>query len=416
VRRALGAWAAGLSVFHDSVISALRSLCEYRLRAALTAFGIIIGVTSVMVVTNVGNGLQRGYQDYVAEAATEIVVAKAVPTGRNSARELRDADADALDDRARAPSISDVTPVITGPRIVYKDQRVYRGLVAGSLPNYLFLAHRELTAGAFFTVADQDNGARKVVLGSKIVDMLFAGDGASAVGTTVRIGRVRFTVIGTLRANGQDDRALMMPLSAARTYLIGGAGIINKVVVRATSAERVADAVNEINAIMSERHNVRSPELRDFSVVALEELVERANGFYRSLALDCWVIAGLALLVGGVGLANIMLVSVTERTREIGIRRAVGARRAAIMRQFLVEAAVLSGLGGLVGVALGAAATLLAGQIVDSLFTAHPGMYDIRVSAWSILLSGVSSVTVGILSGLCPAVRAGHITPHEALR
>jgi putative ABC transport system permease protein len=396
--------------------TALASVRAHRLRSTLTVLGVAIGVAAVVLLVAMGDGLRNGYRDFVSAQATEIILTPSTPLGNAFARRLKDADAVALADRSLAPDIAGATPVINGSRIVSHGGTAYRGELAGSLPEYRYLAHRVLVGGTFFTEQQARANSRVVVLGSKAVNALFGGDAAAAVGTTVRIERTPFTVIGALQSDGQDDSGLIMPLSTARAYLTGGADVIDKIVVRATGAEQVDAALDQTNAVMSERHGIRDPERRDFSATALETLIEQTSDFYVSLNLDCAMIAALALLVGAVGVANIMLASVTERTREIGIRRAVGARRSTILRQFLTEAAVLGGIGGVIGVAAGVGLTSVAETLVGRIYQTHPDMWTVRPSVSAAAIAFGVSVLVGLVAGTYPALHAARLPPIEALR
>lgn len=394
---------------------ALNNLRVHRLRSALTVIGVTIGAGAVVLLVGIGIGLQESITTYFSSQANMIYVEKTAPIGANAAKDLKDSDVRALVAPGRAPNIADATPVITGPNFVRYGSKVYTGNLRASETRFLYLAHREVIAGDFYTDRDVQNAAPVVVLGSKAVTALFDGDPDASIGKKVVIGRTPFTVIGALRSNGEDDDSLAMPISAARAYLVGRTDVINRIIVRAVSVDQVESAGAEITEILSDRHDIRTPEAVDFSQLAFLPFIERARDRFTQVALNCAVVAGLALLIGAVGVANIMLVSVTERTREIGIRRAVGARRHNILVQFLVEAAVLTGIGGLAGVVLGAILTLMSGPAIDSILF-REGLWSGTISVTAMVIAFFVSLIVGVLAGIYPANHASRQDPIEALR
>ena len=229
----------------------------------------------------------------------------------------------------------------------------HRSSVTGAEADYLTTSNRDLLIGSMFDEAQARSKAKVVVLGPNPVAALFAGDAGAALGKQVRIGRTSFRVVGVITGNGQQDDVAIMPLGAARSYLLGGGDTVNSIIVRAPSADAVPAALAEVNAILSDRHGIRNPSERDFNAQALQSLLDQFNQVLGFLTLFTTAVAGISLVVGGVGVANIMLVTVTERTREIGIRKAIGARRRAILQQFLLESTILSGLGGIIGILVG---------------------------------------------------------------
>lgn len=399
----------------DIVRVALRNLRAHRLRSGLTVVSVAIGVAAVVLSVGLGHGLRDSYRDYFATEATEIVLAKADPIALHVTKDLRDADVRALTDSRHAPSVAGATPVVTGSGLARNGSKVISARLAGSRPEYLSLARRALAAGVFYD-EDQVRGAEQVVvLGSRVVDALFDGDAASSIGANVRIGRASFTVIGALRRNGFDDRDLLMPLTATRAYLVGRGDKVNKIVLRAGSMEQVPMALGEINRIMSERHDIRTPESADFRAESLLPMIDAASRTITQVAVNAAAVGALALLIGAVGVANIMLVSVGERTREIGIRRAVGARRRSVMAQFIVESVVLTGLGGAAGAVLGVILAVSSGPVLDQL-VGRSGLLAAPVSPLAIAVAFGVSVLVGVAAGAYPAHRAAWQDPIEALR
>lgn len=390
---------------------ALRGLRANRLRSVLTTLGIVIGVAAVIVLVALGNGIQAGFSDQFASLTTQISVS---PTqGDRTARDITDADVDALADPNQAPDVVGVVPIVTGAGLVQQPGGLrYRIAITGTTAGYAEAANVELLVGTFFDDSQERAKAKVVVLGPGPVTELFGGDAGAALGSDVRIGRSSFTVIGVTK-QGQQNDLVYMPIDAARSYVLGGEDKVDRVLVEAASASAVPAAMDEVNAILSARHNIDEPSERDFEATAQQELLDEASQFLNFLTLFTTAIAGISLVVGGIGVANIMLVSVTERTREIGIRKAIGATRRAVLQQFLLESTVLAGLGGLIGVIVGVTLSIVAGQLLPQ---AVPDFPPPVVSVGSILLSLSISLAIGLVAGGYPANRAARLRPIEALR
>jgi putative ABC transport system permease protein len=401
--------------FREAFVVAMSSLRVNRLRSALTTFGIVIGVSAVIVLVGLGDGIKAGFNEQFGALGNQINVSKingSVPGG-GRAKDLKDSDLTALRNPASAPHIASVTPVVTGTELITVNQRQFRAAIQGSTADYLTVTARDLVVGSTFTEQQARANARVVVLGPNAVVTLFDGNATKAVGSTVRIGRSNFVVLGVLKGNGQADDAAVMPLGTARAYLVGGNDTVNQMVVKATSPDTVPAALDEIHRVMDDRHNIRDPASRDYNATALQTLLEQANQFLTYLTLFTVAVAAISLIVGGIGIANIMLVSVTERTKEIGIRKAIGARRSAIMKQFLLESTMLAGIGGLIGVAVGVAITVAA-MIVLPQVAPKFGTPDVSIPA--VLLAFLVSLLIGLVAGGYPAYRAATLRPIEALR
>jgi putative ABC transport system permease protein len=252
-----------------------------------------------------------------------------------------------------------------------------------------------------------------VILGPTAVQTLYAGNANAAIGTIVRVGRSNFKVIGVLTPNGQADDVALMPLGAARSYLVGGIDRVNTIVVKAQTPDQVGAAQQQVEKILDQRHMIRDPANRDYNVTALQSLLNQANQFLGFLTLFTVAVAGISLLVGAIGIANIMLVSVTERTQEIGVRKAIGASRSAIMKQFLIESTVLSGIGGAMGIAIGVTVTVAASIIIPRI---EPKFGAPEVSIAAVLIAFGVSLVIGVIAGVYPANRAAKLRPIEALR
>jgi putative ABC transport system permease protein len=395
---------------------ALRGLRANRLRSALTTLGIVIGVAAVIILVALGNGIQAGFNDVFGSLATQITVTPtqgSAPSG-GQARDLTDADLEALQDSARAPDVESVTPVVSGTgllQVVGGGQ--YRTSITGTTADYLDVNDRDLEVGRNFDESEVRTKAKVVILGPNPVAELFGGNAAAALGREIRIGRTIFRVIGVATVSGQQDDVAIMPLGAARSYLLGGGDRLNTMIARASSVPSVPAAVDQITEILSDRHDIREPAERDFDVQALQNLLDQSSQFLTFLTLFTGAVAGISLVVGSIGVANIMLVTVTERTREIGIRKAIGARRRAILQQFLLESMFLSGLGGLVGILIGVGVSLAGAAVLPQLIPDFPPP---SVSIGSVVLSFSISLLIGLVAGGYPANRAARLRPIEALR
>ncbi|GAA4547115.1 ABC transporter permease [Pseudonocardia xishanensis] len=396
----------------ESARIALRGLRSNTLRSALTMLGIIIGVAAVIILVAFGNGLQRFVSEAFGPLANQIQIAKDV--GGIGAKDLTDADVRALRDSGRAPAIATVSPSVAGSaQLQVPGGGAVRTGITGTEADYLDVANRELVVGSFFDAQQVTGKAKVVVLGPNPVATLFGGQAGDALGRDVRIGRATFQVIGVLAGNGQQDDVALMPLGAARSYLLGGGDVVDSVTVRAVSTDAVPQAVEQATAILDQRHAIRDPEDRDFTVTALQSLLDQSSQVLSFVTIFVAAVAGISLVVGSIGVANIMLVTVTERTREIGIRKAIGARRRAILQQFLIEAMVLTGIGGLLGILLGIGVSVAAGIVLPQLVTDFPAP---SVSVGSIVLAFGVSLLIGLLAGGFPANRAARMRPIDALR
>jgi len=350
--------------------------------------------------------------DALREAAALTTQITVTPSeGDRSAQPLTDADVEALADRAVAPDVASVTPLITGSALLQQQGQVgYRTGITGTTANYADVTNLDLVVGSFFDEQQERSKAKVVVLGPRPVTELFAGNAGEAIGQRIRIGRTTFRVIGVAKPAQNDDVAYL-PFDAARSYVLGGTDEVDSVIVAAGSAQAVPAAQQQVTAVLDDRHRITDSTERDFDVRAQQDFIDQASQFLTFLTLFTSAIAGISLIVGGIGVANIMLVSVTERTREIGIRKAIGARRKDILAQFLTEAIVVSVLGGAIGIALGigiaqmAAGIDLNGQRLQTL-----------VGPDSVLLAFGVSAAIGLFFGSYPAMRAARLNPIEALR
>ena len=406
----------------EALLIALRGLRAHRLRSGLTMIGLIIGVAAVILLVACGQGVQNSVNtriEPVANLVTIVPQSASVPGGP-PAQSLTDADAAAL---SNAPDVATVTPAVTSTASIGTDTTTFlSGSIIGTTDIWSETNNRDIQAGSFFDEAQSDEAARVVVLGPSVATTLFGGPRA-AVGQTVQIDQRAFRVIGVMQSYGQQsDNTAIMPLSTARQYIVGhgvGTGnILNQITVQAPQQAAVPAAMKEITQILDARHHISNPQMQDFQVQSLGHRLQTFNQVVSILTLFTPAVAGISLLVGGIGVLNIMLVSVTERTREIGIRKAIGATSRAILEQFLIEAIVLAGLGGLVGVGAGIGLSLLAGVVAPTLDPAS-GVFSGFVPVLSVLPVAVSfgiSLMIGLIAGSYPAYRAAQLRPIQALR
>jgi len=399
-------------------VSALRALRRNLLRAGLTVIGISIGVAAVITMVGIGQGAGQALQNSIRALGRNLLVivpgsltSSGVRTGSGSIHTLTTHDARAI--LRDISAVIDVTYVRRGVAQVVYGNRNWSTFVQGTTPAFERVMNSPVDEGVFFSERDLRIGARVVVLGRTVVDEWF-GIGADPIGAVVRIAGVPFEVVGVLRAKGQTpwgqdrDDLLVIPFTTAERRVLGTPfpGRVDQVLASASDGE-VMQASDEIQSLLRERHRIRTQQEDDFQVRTLEALAKTARATTGVMTAVLMSISSISLLVGGIGIMNILLVSVTERTREIGIRMAVGAKRKHILLQFLVEAIVLSTIGGLIGIAAGLAATYLI-----ALFVGWPLMTPL----FAVLGAVLFSAAVGVFFGFYPARRAASLDPIAALR
>lgn len=402
----------------DAFRTAMRSLRTNRLRSALTTLGIVIGIAAVIIGVALGNGVQRWFDELVGPLTTQIIVSKSTGHIAGAARvqNLTEADVDELRNPAKTPDVVSVTPVVSGSAVLRVREAQRRVTVLGAPADYLDAANRKLWAGQFPDLSGFSASgppAREIVLGPTPVADLFGNDPQAALGQQVRLARNTFTVVGVMTANSQLDDVAVMPMRTARTYLFGNDNVVNQIIVRASGTAAVPSATAEVTAVLDQRHHVYDPSQRDFDVLSLQTLIEQREQFLNALNAFILAIAAIALIVGGIGVANIMLVSVTERTKEIGLRKALGATRGEVLRQFLLESSMLSLTGGAAGMALGIGLTEAAAYLIPRVTANFPAP---SVSPASVVISFAISALIGITAGSYPAGRAASMRPVDALR
>jgi len=401
-----------------TVLVAFRVLGRNRMRSVLTMLGIIIGVGSVIAMVSIGEGAKAAVQAQIASFGTNVITilpgamtTTGVRTGHGGAMTLTIAD---MEELKKIPGVTEVGWARRDAMQVIHENKNWFTTVNGVTPGYLTIRSWSTVSGDFFTQADNERAAKVVLIGKTVADNLF-GPGEDPVGATIRIKKLPFKVVGTLVAKGYDTRGsdqddvVFIPFSTAERKLMGAGflGVIGAGFLSAESPEQMAPVVGEVARVLRQRHHLRPNQEDDFTVRNQLDTARIQEGTSNSMKLLLLAVASISLLVGGIGIMNILLVSVTERTREIGIRMAVGATRRHILLQFLVEAVVLSALGGLIGVGLG-----VAGAKVASNIAGWPAIIsgDILVMAFGF------SALVGVVFGLYPANKASRLNPIEALR
>ena len=394
---------------------ALRALRRNKLRTGLTALGIIIGVASVVAMVALGNGAQTRIESQVAALGQNLLTvfagsrrAGGVNTGLGSASTITLADAEAI--IREVPDVVAVSPEISSSAQAIANGRNWSTSIVGESPDYLKIRDWKLTSGAMFTEREVKVAAKVAVIGSKTANELFGP--LNPLGQTVRVKNIPFTIIGLLESKGagmggqnQDDR-IIIPFTTAMKR-ITGERYLRSVNVQIASADRMEAAQQQITSLLRQRHQLSAGKENDFNIFNQKEIADTVGTISKIITLLLGSVAGISLLVGGIGIMNIMLVSVTERTREIGIRIAVGAQPGDIRLQFLIEAITLSLLGGLIGVLCGVGLSRLVQVFADFKAVVSPG---------SIFLAfGVSSA-IGVFFGFYPASKAARLDPIDALR
>ena len=401
---------------------AVNGLLANRLRSALTMLGILIGVSAVILLVGVGNGASAAVQQQIQSLGSNLLTifpsnAKAaggVQQGFGTASTLTLDDVKAITNRQTAPDVVTAIPSAGGrAQLTYGNQN-WNSSLTGTGQDFPSVRNYQLASGQFFTQADVDASSKVAVIGQTVVTNLFSG--ADPIGQVIKINRQSFRIIGVFAQKGssggfnnQDD-VVVVPITSAWNYLLGGRGRnVQQIYVEATSADATSAANTEVTQILLDRHHISDPTQADFQILSQQDVLNSASQTTGVLTLMLGAIAGISLIVGGIGIMNIMLVTVTERTREIGIRKAIGARRQDILLQFLIESMFLAGLGGLLGIVIGFGLARVLPLVVSSL----PAPI---ISMPSVLMAFGISVGIGLFFGLYPANRAARLRPIEALR
>jgi len=403
-----------------SVQIALRALRVNKLRSALTMLGIIIGVSAVIAMMAVGAGARERIAAQIRSIGSNVIIilsgsttSGGIRVGSGSVLTLTEDDATAI--AREVPTVEAAAPTMRGTAQVVFGNQNWSTVIQGATPEYLVVREWPVVSGRDIISQDVDGAAKVVLLGQTVAANLF-GD-SDPLGEIIRIKKVPFTVVGILAAKGQSafgqdqDDIVVIPLSTAKRKVLGVSQAnprsVGAIIVRAKGPEWMDEAVEQMTVLLRQRHRLQSWQEDDFTVRNLSEVFAAQEESARTMSLLLGAIASVSLLVGGIGIMNIMLVSVTERTREIGIRMAVGARERDILTQFLIEAVTLALIGGIVGIALGVGGSALLSFLAQ---------WETLIAPQAILLAFLFSTVVGVFFGYYPARKAASLDPIEALR
>ena len=402
-------------LFTELLKMAWRSLGANKLRTFLTMLGVIIGVTSVIALVSVGMGVKKNILDNISRLGSNMLIVMPGSANRGGMRSAAGSvitltydDAEAIKNKIK--NVEHVSPTVQGSYQVVYGHENWNTTVTGVVPEYVAIQSLELKSGLFFSAHDVDVRNRVAVIGSTVATNLF--ESVNPVGKKIRIGNAPYTIIGVLESKGQSsggqdqDDTVLIPLTTAQERLVG-VTYVRSINVQVSNADKMDEVQSNIEKLLRQRHRIRAGAEDDFNVRNLTSLMEMMNSSATMITLLLGAIAGISLIVGGVGIMNITLASVTERTREIGIRKAIGATYSNIMLQFLIESTMISVIGGIIGIGVG----VVAAQAISKF-----GGFTTVISSFSIAASFGFALFVGIFFGLLPARKAARLDPIEALR
>jgi putative ABC transport system permease protein len=402
-----------------TVLTALRIIGRNRLRAGLTMLGIVIGVGAVIAMVGIGEGAKLAVQAQIATMGTNVII---IWPGATTVSGVRGSQggavtltvADALDLKKKIPLLAETGWAKRDVMQIVNGNRNWNGPVSGISPSYVTIRDWSFASGGPFMQADLDSAARVALIGQTIVDNVF-DEGEEPVGAVIRIKNVPFRVVGVLAPKGQSaqgsdqDDVIFIPFTTAERKVFGTAflGSVGALFASTDRGEDLPEAVDRIREVLRGRHRLQSEQNDDFTVKTQVDIGKVQEGTSQTLTMMLFAIASVSLLVGGIGIMNILLVSVTERTREIGVRMAVGAKRVHVLMQFLIEAMTLSLLGGILGIVLG---------VIGAKLTTVVAGWPTVISTDVIAVAFLFSLAVGLFFGLYPANKASRLNPIEALR
>lgn len=398
----------------ESVKTAWQSIFANKMRSSLTMLGIVIGVCAVVLLVALGQGFQTSMTKTFNDMGASALYISSAPskTVVGGIRPLTNEDVTALQDKKLVPAVSVVSPTRTSRGTVSFGNNNANEQTMGILPVITEIRNYKIDQGRFLTDQDVTNRANVVVLGYQAVIDLFGTGAPSPVGNYIRISGMKFQVVGTCQKFGgfTGDSYVLMPLTTMQSKITGG-DAVQQIGVKAVTPDQVDAAIAQATAVLRARHYIRAGAADDFSITDMRETLNSMQATLAAFSLFMGAVGAISLIVGGIGIMNIMLVSVTERTREIGIRKAIGARRRDILIQFLIEAAALSLTGGLIGLGLAMGITHAMGQITLGQTQITP-----EISYGIVLIALGVSIGTGLISGTYPAFRAGRLDPIESLR
>ena len=409
--------------FYESVRVAMLALAANKLRSILTMLGIIIGVSAVIALMSIGRGVEKFFVDQFTSLGTNLLYVfpgqlSDGPPGERQRGVLTLGDSHAINNPLRVPDVIAVAPEVRGNALVARSGNDMDVSVNGVTASYLDALSGEAAIGAFLTDTDVEERSRVIVIGSDVFGKLFEPD-EDPLDQTIRVNNILFRVIGVMEERGAGvgganlDEMVFIPLTTVQDRLfrrrtVSGEYQVNLIYASVISEDRMDAAQQQITELLRERHNISFRGEDDFVIINQSDLISIFGDILSAMTIFLSAIAFISLVVGGIGIMNIMLVSVTERTREIGLRKAVGAKRRNVLGQFLIEAVTLALIGGLLGIALGAGGAVAATSFIPD-FSAVVGLDAIAIAI-------LFSMAVGLFFGIYPAYRASRLNPIDALR
>lgn len=402
-------------IIADLMYETYSAVTVNKARSGLTILGIVIGIASVIAMVAIGQGAQNSIQSSIQSIGSNLLMVTpgatrgiSVSSGRGSAQSLTKADADAIE--KTVSGILGVAPQVSRRYQVTAPGKNTNTQVLGTTPSYTVVRNVEVETGSFFTSQQVKSKDKVAVIGPTTRDDLF-GEGTSPIGQTIRINKINFKVIGITKSKGgsgfnNTDDMIYIPVTTAMHYL-SGSEYLSEIDIAGTDASTLPDVQQEVSTLLLSRHNISNPELADFSILNQADIIATATSVTGTFTILLAAIASISLLVGGIGIMNMMLTIVTERTREIGLRKAIGATEKDISLQFLSESVLLTFLGGAIGILFGWIIAFAVSKLIGT---------PADVSLFSVVLAFSVSSGIGIVFGYYPAQRAAKLNPIEALR